>query len=103
MILSNEPGFYKTNEYGIRIENLLLVVKDTNSKLNNMLAFKTLTLAPIDKDLIEYSLINNEEILWVNNYHSKVLKNISYKLTPKEKKWLKNICLPIPLFTSKKT
>ena len=101
MIVSNEPGFYRTNKYGIRIENLILAVKDSTSVLKDMLAFKTLTLAPIDLELIEYVLMSNEEISWINNYHSNVYKEISQKLSFKEKQWLKKACKPIPLLASK--
>ena len=101
MIVSNEPGFYRTNKYGIRIENLILAVKDSTSVLKDMLEFKTLTLAPIDLELIEYALMSNEEISWINNYHSNVYKEISQKLSFKEKQWLKKACRPIPLLASK--
>ena len=89
MITSNEPGFYLTNKYGIRIENLMLVKKN-----KNMLAFETLTLAPIDINLVNYNLLTKEEINWLNNYHNKVFKNISSKLDKHNKNWLKKVCAP---------
>ena len=89
MITSNEPGFYLTNKYGIRIENLMLVKKN-----KNMLAFETLTLAPIDINLVNYNLLTKEEINWLNNYHNKVFKNISSKLDKQNKNWLKKVCAP---------
>ena len=89
MITSNEPGFYLTNKYGIRIENLMLVKKN-----KNMLAFETLTLAPIDINLVNYNLLTKEEINWLNNYHNKVFKNVSTKLDKQNKNWLKKVCAP---------
>ena len=91
MITSNEPGFYLTNKYGIRIENLMLVKKIKNK---NMLAFKTLTLAPIDINLINYNLLTEEEINWLNNYHNVVFKNVSSELDKQNKNWLKKVCAP---------
>ncbi len=78
MIISNEPGYYKEGAYGIRIENLITVV-DTGQKDaqgNKLLGFKTLTMAPIDKNLIEQSLLTDEELNWLNAYHAEVRKNL---------------------------
>jgi len=94
MITSNEPGYYKNNKYGIRIENLMVVLKDKNYKSNDLLYFKTLTLAPIEKNLIDYSLLNKEEIKWINNYNLNVYKSIANKVTLKVKNWLKRTCKP---------
>ena len=74
MILSNEPGYYKTGAYGIRIENLVLVVEapavaGAEKPLN---AFETLTLAPIDRRLIEPALLTADEIAWLDRYHARV-------------------------------
>lgn len=88
MILSNEPGFYKAGEYGIRIENLVLV-KEKDKKF---LCFETLTLAPIDRRLIDKNLLNLEEINWFNNYHARVLKTLTPLVDNKTKKWLKEMC-----------
>ena len=90
MIISNEPGYYKENEYAIRIENLIYVKED--KKNNNLLYFETLTMSPIDKSLIDKNLLNIEEKNWLNNYHSKVLKKISPFLDINEKIWLKKSC-----------
>ena len=88
MIISNEPGYYKENEYGIRIENLVTVVKSKNK--NKDLTMETLTLAPIDKKLIDKSLLTKKEISWLNNYHNKVYRKLNPYLNKKEKLWLKN-------------
>lgn len=78
MIISNEPGYYKEGAYGIRIENLITVVdtgeKDASGK--RLLGFKTLTMAPIDKNLIEPSLLTGDELKWLNDYHAEVRKNV---------------------------
>ena len=86
MILSNEPGFYKKNHFGIRIENLLYV-----SKKNNSLYFKNLTLAPIDKDLINYDLLDKIEQDYLFKYHLNIYAEFSKHLNKKEKKWLASL------------
>ena len=93
MIISNEPGYYKENEYGIRIENLILT-KEMNDNSNH-LYFKTLTLAPIDKNLISTEMLNNDEIKWIDTYHENVYKNLSEFMQEKELVWLKKSCGPI--------
>ena len=90
MIISNEPGYYKKGEYGIRIENLILVVEKSPAKGRSlaMLGFETLTLAPIDRLLIKRKLMTSSEIDWLNNYHAKVLKIIGPRLKKSHKTWL---------------
>ena len=83
MILSNEPGYYKEGKFGIRIENLIYVVKQ-----NKKIFFKNLTLAPIDKDLINYKLLNYKEKNYLFNYHLLVYSKISKYLNKNERKWL---------------
>ncbi len=97
MIISNEPGYYKTGAYGIRIENLVCV-SEVRSKNNNntpFFKFETLTLAPIDKKLINKRLMTKNEINWVNNYHKKVQKTLLAAVDKKTQKWLKLVTLPI--------
>lgn len=94
MIVSNEPGFYKENSHGIRIENLILCV-DTNKKDDTgrpLLTFETLTLVPLDKTLIDQSLLNKDEIEWINHYHQRILNEISPYLNEPTIKWLSNAC-----------
>jgi len=86
MVLSNEPGFYKKNDFGIRIENLLYV-----SQKNNGLHFKNLTLAPIDKDLINYALLDKVEHDYLFRYHLSIYVEFSKHLNKKEKKWLSSL------------
>ena len=83
MILSNEPGFYKKENFGIRIENLVYVKKE-----NNKILFKNLTLAPIEKDLIDYKILTKIEKDYLFTYHLDVYSKISPFLNKKEKKWL---------------
>ncbi len=92
MITSVEPGYYKEGDYGIRIENLVEVVPATYS---GMLKFAYLTLAPIDKRLINKYLLSTEEINWINNYHQNVFKKIQKYLTTEERNWLKDVCSPL--------
>ena len=94
MILSNEPGFYKQGEYGIRIENLLLVheAKDVAGGERQMLGFETLTWCPIDRRLIEPSLMTPDELAWLNAYHTRVLKEVGDLLDGEELQWLKQAC-----------
>ena len=86
MILSNEPGFYKKNYFGIRIENLLYV-----KKINNNLSFENLTLAPIENDLINYSLLNKVEKNYLFKYHLSIYSEYSSVLNKKEKNWLASL------------
>ena len=83
MILSNEPGFYKKDNFGIRIENLIYV-----KKINKKLIFKNLTMAPIDKDLIDFNLLTKNEKDYLFNYHFEVYSKISSLLNKRQKQWL---------------
>jgi len=86
MIVSNEPGYYKEGDFGIRIENLVYVKKNK---------FEELTIAPIEKDLINKKILNSMEIKWLNNYHKKVQKSLSKFMSFKEKADLIKACSPI--------
>jgi len=89
MILSNEPGYYKTGEYGIRIENLVIVrIHEFVKEGRSMLTFETITLAPIDTRLVNAHMMTAAEITWLNIYHAKVREIISPLLNGKEKEWL---------------
>lgn len=92
MVLSNEPGYYKTGEYGIRIENLIAVVPGPRPKGSerDLLAFETLTLAPIDLRLVEVGLLDAGEIDWLNAYHDKVRSALSPLLDAPARAWLAN-------------
>ncbi len=86
MILSNEPGFYKKNRFGIRIENLVYVKRQ-----NKRLFFKNFTMAPIEKDLINFNLLTNFEKNYLFKYHLNVYSKISKYLNSNEKKWLASL------------
>jgi len=83
MILSNEPGYYKKNSYGIRIENLVFI-----RKINKKIFFENLTLAPIEKELINYKLLSSLEKDYLFKYHLNIYSKISKYLNLKERKWL---------------
>jgi len=96
MILSNEPGYYKTGEYGIRIENLVLVVpREIDGAEKEMLGFETLTFAPIDRRLVDAEMLDPEELIWFNCYHAHVLARIGPTLSGAELEWLREACAPI--------
>ncbi len=88
MVVSNEPGVYRENQYGIRIENLLICREDISNEFGTFLAFDTLTLAPYDSRLINTELLNEEELNWVNEYHSEVSRRLSPMLEKDQRDWL---------------
>ena len=87
MILSNEPGYYEKDKFGIRIENLIYI-----KKKKNKFSFNNLTMSPIDKSLIDYSLLTFKETKWLNDYHKIVFKNLSKFMNKNEFLELKNGC-----------
>ena len=96
MICSNEPGYYKTGEYGIRIENLVLVEdREIEGREGDWLGFETLTLVPIDKALVATHLLSPEEIGWWNAYHTRVSQVIAPQLEGAALDWLKSACAPL--------
>jgi len=95
MIVSNEPGYYKTGAYGIRIENLVLVQPVQDAAEREMLSFETLTLAPIDCNLIDPSLLDQEEIAWLNAYHTRVRETLIPLVDPETARWLTDATQPI--------
>ena len=98
MMLSNEPGYYKAGEYGIRIENLVLIEpRDLpgGDPDRAMLGFETLTWAPIERTLIEPALLTPEERAWLDRYHAEVLAHLGAQLDGDERAWLAAKCAPI--------
>ncbi|MDT4850328.1 hypothetical protein FQZ97_844770 [compost metagenome] len=90
MILSNEPGYYKPGAYGIRIENLI-IVKEAEVPAGGelpMMSFETLTFCPIDRRLIDKSLLTQEELDWLNAYHASVREKLIGHLDGTQAKWL---------------
>ncbi|MFK4794191.1 aminopeptidase P family protein [Sphingobium sp. ZW T5_29] len=96
MILSNEPGYYKAGEYGIRIENLVLVEpRDVPGGERAMMGFETLTFAPIDRHAIAAELLTSDERAWVDGYHAMVLERIGPQLEGDALAWLNGACAPL--------
>jgi Xaa-Pro aminopeptidase len=95
MIVSNEPGYYKTGAYGIRIENLVLVEPVEDTAEREMLGFETLTLAPIDRNLIETSLLEDEEIDWLDGYHTRVRETLTPLVDAETARWLAEATKPV--------
>ena len=96
MMLSNEPGYYKAGEYGIRIENLILVEpRRIEGAEREMFGFETLTFAPIDTRLVEPSLMTAAEIAWLDDYHDKVRERLSPALDGEVLAWLERATRPI--------
>jgi len=96
MIVSNEPGYYKTGSYGIRIENLVLVEpREIDGAEGDWFGFETLTLAPIERRLVDWSLMTPDEIDWWNAYHARVLEVIGPQLDGEAREWLEAQCAPV--------
>jgi Xaa-Pro aminopeptidase len=97
MILSNEPGYYKTAAYGIRIENLVLVIPEpepvgAEKPLN---AFETLTLVPIERRLIDVKMLTGKERTWLDSYHMRVNEVIRPLVEGETRKWLEKATRPL--------
>jgi len=92
MLTSNEPGYYLENEFGIRIENLVLCKQ---SEFDGFLDFETVTLFPIDTAMIQYQLLTRSEVAWLNSYNQKVYEELSPLVDEKERLWLENRCKAI--------
>jgi len=97
MILSNEPGYYKTAAYGIRIENLVLVIAApepvrAEKPLN---AFETLTLAPIDRQLVDAGVLSEKERHWLDSYHKRVRETLSPLVDAGTREWIERATLSL--------
>lgn len=92
MLTSDEPGMYLEGEYGIRTENLVLCREAEENEYGRFLEFETVTLAPIDKEAIDLSLMTPDEIKWLNEYHEKVYNTLSPYLKKEEAEWLEEAC-----------
>lgn len=98
MILSNEPGYYKAGDYGIRIENLLVVreAEAIDGGERPMHWFETITFSPIDRNLVEPAIMTDAELDWLNDYHAQVAKKIAPRLeNDADQAWLQAACAPI--------
>ena len=92
MLTSNEPGYYETGSYGIRLENLVVA---EHAKIQNFLKFRTVTLFPFDIELLNIDMMTDIETQWLNDYHSKVYTLLEPRLNDKEREWLERKCVPI--------
>ncbi|WP_017671478.1 aminopeptidase P family protein [Blastomonas sp. AAP53] len=96
MICSNEPGYYKAGEFGIRIENLVLVTPlEIAGAEHDVLGFETLTFAPIDRNCIDPALLSPAETDWLNAYHARVMQVVAPQLDGDALVWLEQACAPI--------
>jgi Xaa-Pro aminopeptidase len=96
MILSNEPGYYKTDGFGIRTENLILVEeREIAGAEGRYLGFETLTFAPIDRALLDTSLMTRDELRWWDEYHARVLDSVGPQLEGEALNWLQQACQPL--------
>ena len=95
MIISNEPGLYRPENYGIRIENLIVVSPAETSEFGQFLSFETVTLCPFDRKLIDVSLLTEHEREWVNEYHRLVREKLLGHLDDEVASWLEEACAPL--------
>jgi Xaa-Pro aminopeptidase len=96
MILSNEPGYYKAGDFGIRIENLVLVeAREIAGMEGEWFGFETLTFAPIDQTLVDVALLTGDEIVWWDEYHARVRAVLAPQLEGPALAWLEEACGPL--------
>ncbi|HEY3370986.1 MAG TPA: aminopeptidase P family protein [Prolixibacteraceae bacterium] len=95
MVLSNEPALYRLGEYGLRTENMIVCVKDQSTEFGDFLGFDTLTLCPIDTSPIDKSLMNSEEVMWINTYHQRVFEELEPLVNNELKVFLKELTRPV--------
>ena len=95
MILSNEPGYYREGEYGIRTENLIVVRRAKAEKGRKMLGFETLTFCPIDRRLIDVDALSADERAWLDDYHRRVMKKIGPMVEGADQTWLRQATRPL--------
>jgi len=94
-VLSNEPGIYRTGKYGVRTENVMVCKEDISTEFADFYCFETLTLYPIDTRLIECSLMSDDEIAWINDYHNLVFEKLSPLVPSEQFKLLELLTRPI--------
>lgn len=89
MVITNEPGVYREGVYGVRIENIMKVVEWEQNEFGTFYAFETITLAPIATNMLDTSMLDNNEVAWLNQYHQRCWQQLSVDLNDDEKAWLK--------------
>ena len=99
MVVSNEPGFYKAECFGMRCENLVLVTEadEFAGSTPRTLTFEALTLVPFDKRMLDLSLLTSNEVNWLNNYHGLVRETLASRLDDTNRQWLENATSPVSL------
>ena len=90
MVLTIEPGVYFEGRFGVRIENMVIAVHKETTEFGNFYGFETVTLCPIDLELVDLSLLSDQEIAWLNGYHQTVFDSLAPLLTPDEREWLRH-------------
>jgi len=90
MVITNEPGVYKENKHGIRLENDYVVLKDKQVSTDLFMKLDCLSFVPFDRDAIDFSLLEKFELEWINNYQTEVYEKISPYLNGVEKEWVKS-------------
>ena len=93
--MSNEPAMYRLGEYGLRTENMMVCLQDESTVFGDFLRFDTLTLCPIDTNAIDKSLLNPEEIEWLNKYHHRVFEELAPRINSELKIFLNELTSPI--------
>ena len=94
MCMSNEPAMYRTGEYGIRTENMLVVVPAFETEYGKFLKFETITLCYIDRELFDVDVLDSSDLQWIDDYHHWVFNSLSPYLNKEEKEWLADKCRP---------
>ena len=95
MTVTDEPGIYLAGRFGVRIENTLLIVPYKETEFGRFLQFEPLTLCPIDKTPIDVTLLTDEELAWLNDYHETVYERLAPHLDGEERQWLRDVCSPL--------
>jgi Xaa-Pro aminopeptidase len=94
-VITDEPGIYREGEYGIRIENVLVCKNECHTAFGRFLSFDTLTLCPIDRQLVDPKMLEKDELNWLNTYHARVISELGPRLNSDVLKWLKIQCSPL--------
>lgn len=96
MVMANEPGIYKLDRYGIRLENNLVVTEDCENEYGKWYKFETLSYVPLEPDLIDATMLTADELKWVDQYNAKTREALAPYLDDEEKKWLEKMTAPLP-------
>ncbi|HKL81268.1 MAG TPA: M24 family metallopeptidase, partial [Desulfobacter sp.] len=95
MLLTNEPGLYREDQYGIRLENMVLVIKDRDTQFGSFLKFENMTFCHFERDLVDKAMLSLAEINWINNYHQTVYDRLAPGLDAPVRQWLGHKTKPI--------